>query len=178
MLVCKKKLWCWWHWSAMKMGRDDNRHDWYNAKMILMMTAWWQGCQGDGGDIRIRLMSMWGWWWCCQDDDDDAKIMMMMMDQYDDDARMQRWMLERCFRTLAMLMMLGWWWYQDEDVLGWLRWFQNNDAGMMMMRGWFQNNEGSGWWWWQDNDAGMMMMPGCNTGCSNAASGHLRCWWC
>ena len=24
------------------------------------------------------------------------------MGQYDDDARMQRWMLERCFRTLAM----------------------------------------------------------------------------
>ena len=26
------------------------------------------------------------------------------MGQYDDDARMQRWMLERCFRTLAMPM--------------------------------------------------------------------------
>ena len=35
--------------------------------------------------------------------DDDAR-MMMSGSQDDDDARMQRWMLERCFRTLATVM--------------------------------------------------------------------------
>ena len=79
---------------------------------------WW--CQ----EADVKMMMVPGWWWCwCQDNDDadddanaedqmimvprgwcqDNVVKMMMVDG----VRIQRWMLERCFRTLAMPMTIA-----------------------------------------------------------------------
>ena len=101
--------------------------------MMIARGSWWRCCcwceENADGDAKMMMVPGWWWFWCQDNDDADddanAEDQMMMMSRWwcqdddvkmmksrwccqdDDGARIQRWMLERCFRTLAMPMTIA-----------------------------------------------------------------------